>query len=244
MKTLALEAHGEGLKLAYEIRPDTPDALLGDPVRLGQIVLNLVGNAIKFTERGEVVMRVQPQSSDGAEVNCYFTVSDTGIGIDREKQTAIFPPFLQGDTSTTRLYGGTGLGLTVSERLVEMMNGKIWVDSEPGKGSIFHFTVRFGLQKVAQGEQVAIDFKELRALVVEDHALSRRILEIDRHLFALRHFLQAETYREVKNGSLARLAVDPDLAVHHFQQKIRNGQPEAGAAVKTRRRDRALEKRS
>jgi len=176
MKTLALEAHRKGLEFAYEIRPDTPDALLGDPVRLGQIVLNLVGNAIKFTERGEVVMRVQPQSSDGAEVNCYFTVSDTGIGIDREKQTAIFAPFLQGDTSTTRLYGGTGLGLTVSERLVEMMNGKIWVDSEPGKGSIFHFTVRFGLQKVAQGEQVAIDFKELRALVVEDHALSRRIL--------------------------------------------------------------------
>jgi len=176
MKTLALEAHRKGLELAYEIRPDTPDALLGDPVRLGQIVLNLVGNAIKFTERGEVVMRVQSQSGDGGEVNCYFTVSDTGIGIDEEKQTAIFAPFLQGDTSTTRIYGGTGLGLTVSERLVEMMNGKIWVESEPGKGSIFHFTVRFGLRTVAQGERVAIDFKGLRALVVEDHAVSRRIL--------------------------------------------------------------------
>jgi len=176
MKTLALEAHRKGLELAYEIRPDTPDSLLGDPVRLRQIVLNLVGNAIKFTERGEVVMRVQPQSSDGGEVNCYFTVSDTGIGIDEEKQTAIFAPFLQGDTSTTRIYGGTGLGLTVSERLVDMMNGRIWVESEPGKGSIFHFTVRFGLQPVAQGEQGAIDFKGLRALVVEDHAVSRRIL--------------------------------------------------------------------
>jgi len=109
-------------------------------------------------------------------VICYFTVSDTGIGIDREKQTAIFAPFLQGDTSTTRIYGGTGLGLTVSERLVEMMNGKIWVESEPGKGSIFHFTVRFGLQAAAQGEQGVIDFKELRALVVEDHAVSGRIL--------------------------------------------------------------------
>src|SRR5437660_6333313 len=176
MKTLALGANRKGLELAYEIRPDPPDALLGDPVRLGQIVLNLVGNAIKFTERGEVMMRVQPQSSDGGEVNCYFTVSDTGIGIDQEKQIAIFAPFLQGDTSTTRIYGGTGLGLTVSERLVEMMNGKIWVESEPGKGSIFHFTVRFGLQTVAQGEQRAIDCKELRALVVEDHAVSRRIL--------------------------------------------------------------------
>jgi two-component system, sensor histidine kinase and response regulator len=176
MKTLALAAHRKGLELAYEIRPDTPDALLGDPVRLGQIVLNLVGNAIKFTERGEVVMRVQPQSGDGREVGCYFTVSDTGIGIDLEKQTAIFAPFLQGDTSTTRIYGGTGLGLTVSERLVDMMNGKIWVESEPGKGSIFHFTVRFGLQTAAQAGHGGIDFKGLRALVVEDQAVSRRIL--------------------------------------------------------------------
>ena len=176
MKTLALEAHRKGLELAYEIQPDTPDALLGDPVRLGQIVINLVGNAIKFTERGEVVMRVQSQSIDGGEVSCYFTVSDTGIGIDEEKRSAIFAPFLQGDTSTTRIYGGTGLGLSVSERLVEMMNGKIWVESESGKGSIFHFTVRFGLQTVAQGEQGAIDFKGVRALVVEDHAVSRRIL--------------------------------------------------------------------
>jgi len=176
MKTLALEAHRKGLELAYEIVPDTPDALLGDPVRLRQIVLNLVGNAIKFTERGEVVMRVQPQSSDQSDGTCYFTVSDTGVGIDEEKQTAIFAPFLQGDTSTARIYGGTGLGLTISARLVEMMDGKIWVESEPGKGSVFHFTVRFGLQTAAQVEPGAIDFKGLRALVVEDHPVSRRIL--------------------------------------------------------------------
>jgi len=176
MKTLALEAHRKGLELAYEIAPDTPDALLGDPVRLRQIVLNLVGNAIKFTERGEVVMRVQRQSSDQGGGTCYFTVSDTGVGIDGEKQIAIFAPFLQGDTSTTRIYGGTGLGLTISARLVEVMDGKIWVESEPGKGSVFHFTVRFGLQTAAQVEQSAIDFKGLRALVVEDHPVSRRIL--------------------------------------------------------------------
>jgi two-component system, sensor histidine kinase and response regulator len=176
MKTLALEAHRKGLELAYEIAPDTPDALLGDPVRLRQIVLNLVGNAIKFTERGEVVMRVQPRSSDHCDATCYFTVSDTGVGIDEEKQTAIFAPFLQGDTSTTRIYGGTGLGLTISARLVEMMDGKIWVESEPGKGSVFHFTVRFGLQTAAQVGPRAIDLKGLRALVVEDHPVSRRIL--------------------------------------------------------------------
>ncbi len=176
MKTLALEAHRKGLELAYELTPGTPDALLGDPVRLRQIVLNLAGNAIKFTERGEVVMRVQPQSSDHGEVTCYFTVSDTGVGIEEQKQAAIFAPFLQGDTSTTRIYGGTGLGLTISARLVEMMDGKIWVESEPGKGSIFHFTVRFGLQAAAQAEPSAIDFKGLRALVVEDHPVSRRIL--------------------------------------------------------------------
>jgi two-component system sensor histidine kinase/response regulator len=176
MKTLALEAHRKGLELAYEIAPSTPDALLGDPVRLGQIVLNLAGNAIKFTERGEVVMRVQPQSSDHGEVTCYFTVSDTGVGIEEEKHAAIFAPFLQGDTSTTRIYGGTGLGLTISARLVEMMDGKIWVESEPGKGSIFHFTVRFGLQAATRAEPSAIDFKGLRALVVEDHPVSRRII--------------------------------------------------------------------
>src|SRR6266571_656887 len=103
-------------------------------------------------------------------------LGDPGVGIDKEKQTAIFAPFSQGDTSTTRIYGGTGLGLTVSARLVEMLNGKIWVESEPGKGSIFHFTVRFGLQTATRAEPSALDFKGLRALVVEDHPVSRRII--------------------------------------------------------------------
>src|SRR6266853_953539 len=146
MKTLALEARRKGLELACEIAPDTPDALLGDPVRLRQILFNLVGNAIKFTERGRVVVRVQPRSCDRGELTCHFIVSDTGVGIDEEKQAIIFAPFLQADTSTTRIYGGTGLGLTISARLVGMMNGRIWVESEPGNGSTFHFTARFGLQ--------------------------------------------------------------------------------------------------
>src|SRR5882672_1654943 len=175
MKTLALEAQSKGLELACEIAPETPDALLGDPVRLRQIVFNLVGNAIKFTERGEVVVTVWTQASEPGEADCYFSVRDTGVGIKEEKKNTIFAPFLQGDTSTTRIYGGTGLGLTISARLVGMMGGMIWLESEPGKGSIFYFTVRFGRQE-AQGERNAPDFERLRALVVEDHSTNRRAL--------------------------------------------------------------------
>ncbi len=193
MKTLALGAHKKGLELACEIAPDTPDALLGDPIRLRQILLNLVGNAIKFTERGEVVIRVQPQSSGGDDVMCYFTVSDTGVGIPEDKQTAIFAPFLQADTSTTRIYGGTGLGLTISARLVEMMGGRIWVESELGKGSNFHFTARFGLQtatralgafapggtrvtSTASGSQRRIK-QTLEILLVEDNPVNRKLAQ-------------------------------------------------------------------
>lgn len=175
MKTLALEAHRKGLELACEIAPETPDALLGDPVRLRQIVFNLVGNAIKFTERGEVVVTVRTQSFERDEAACHFSVKDTGIGIDEEKKNTIFAPFLQADTSTTRIYGGTGLGLTISARLVEMMGGKIWLESEPGKGSVFHFTVRFGWRAAQEGRS-ALDCKGLRVLIVEDHPTSRRIL--------------------------------------------------------------------
>jgi len=175
MKTLALQAHEKGLELAYEIAPETPDRVTGDPVRLRQIVINLVGNAVKFTERGEVVLRVTPESTIGDEVACHFTISDTGVGIPEDKQATIFAPFLQADTSTTRIYGGTGLGLTISARLVEMMNGRIWVESEPGKGSTFHFTIRFAAQPAMQSVPAA-DFKGMPVLVIEDHPVSRRIL--------------------------------------------------------------------
>jgi two-component system, sensor histidine kinase and response regulator len=172
MKTLAFQAHKKkGLELAYDIAPEVPDALVGDPVRLRQIVINLVDNAVKFTERGEIVMRVSCERPGADGVTCHFSVRDTGVGIPREKQAAIFAPFLQADTSTTRIFGGTGLGLTISARLVEMMNGRIWVESEPGGGSTFHFTVRFGLQaaNAPRGE----DYQGVRALVAEDHPVSR-----------------------------------------------------------------------
>jgi two-component system, sensor histidine kinase and response regulator len=172
MKTLGFQAHKKkGLELAYDIAPDVPDALVGDPVRLRQIVINLVDNAIKFTDHGEIVMRVRCEPPDAAGVTCHFSVRDTGVGIPREKQGAIFAPFLQADTSTTRIFGGTGLGLTISARLVEMMGGRIGVESEPGSGSTFHFTVRLGMQSAA--EPAAGDFEGARALVAEDHPVSR-----------------------------------------------------------------------
>jgi signal transduction histidine kinase/HPt (histidine-containing phosphotransfer) domain-containing protein len=196
MKTLAFEARKKGLSLSHEIAEDVPDDLLGDPVRLRQIVFNLVGNAIKFSERGEVEMRVARRTCEGRGVRCYFTVRDTGIGIEPEKQGAMFDPFLQADTSTTRIYGGTGLGLTISARLVAMMNGRIWVDSEPGKGSTFHFTVDFGLQSerypgvrpvaplLAGAPGLAAlpaasteSAPALRVLLVEDNPINRKLAQ-------------------------------------------------------------------
>ena len=140
MKTLSLRAHQKGLELAFEIEPNVPDAFVGDPGRLRQIILNLVGNAIKFTEQGEVVLSVQLLTHVHGDAQLRFTVADTGIGISPDKQTAIFEAFKQADGSMTRRYGGTGLGLTISSRLVELMGGRIWVESELGEGSRFHFT--------------------------------------------------------------------------------------------------------
>jgi len=146
MKTLGLRAREKGLELGCHIRPDVPDALVGDPGRLRQIVVNLVGNAIKFTQRGEVVVDVEAESQTGDSVDLHFAVTDTGMGIPLDKQRTIFDPFTQADGSMTRKFGGTGLGLTISSRLVEGMGGRIWVRSEPGKGSAFHFTAHLGLQ--------------------------------------------------------------------------------------------------
>jgi signal transduction histidine kinase/CheY-like chemotaxis protein len=148
LRTLSLRANEKGLKLLCLVAPDVPDLLRGDAGRLRQIIVNLVGNAIKFTSQGEVAVRVQAYD---AEQVLHFTVSDTGIGIPLAKQRSIFDPFSQADTSTTRQYGGTGLGLTISTRLVKLMGGKIWVESQPGRGTRFHFTARL----VPEAEQQA-----------------------------------------------------------------------------------------
>jgi two-component system sensor histidine kinase/response regulator len=180
MKTMSLRAHEKGLELAFQIEPDVPGGILGDPGRLRQIIVNLVGNAIKFTEKGEVVTYVRAESRTEEDILLHFTVADTGIGIPAEKQAAIFGAFQQADGSMTRKYGGTGLGLTISSRLVELMGGRIWVESEPDHGSRFHFTIRLGLQKVSARTIVPSDpvaLRDMRVLVVDDNATNRHILK-------------------------------------------------------------------
>jgi two-component system sensor histidine kinase/response regulator len=179
LRALGLRAHQKGLELAFDIAPDVPDALTGDASRLRQVLVNLVGNAIKFTERGEVLASVALGWRSPAEVGLRFSVCDTGIGIAPEKQAMIFQPFEQADGSTTRRYGGTGLGLSISARLVAMMGGDIELESRCGEGSTFTFTARFGLRSDA-GSAVDLPsaevLRDLSVMIVDDNATNRRIL--------------------------------------------------------------------
>ena len=178
MKPLALRAHQKGLELTYDIHCEVPDEVVTDPSRLRQIIINLAGNAIKFTERGEVGIEVGVESKARDRAQIHFQVRDTGIGIDPEKQAVIFTAFSQADGSTARRYGGTGLGLTISSRLVELMGGRMWLESELGKGSCFHFTVPVGVAATTAAP-VPIEQWHLagvRVLVVDDNSTNRRIL--------------------------------------------------------------------
>ena len=177
VKTLALRAHAKGLELIGDIRADVPDTLIGDAGRLRQILVNLSGNAIKFTETGEVVLSVEVESRTEESALLHFAVRDTGIGIPPERQGQIFEAFSQADSSTTRKYGGTGLGLTISTQLVAAMGGRLWVESEVGKGSVFHFTARLGIGEPLPPRTHDLDLSGLRVLVVDDNATNRRILQ-------------------------------------------------------------------
>ncbi|MBV9770642.1 MAG: response regulator, partial [Bryobacterales bacterium] len=194
MKTLAFRAHDKGLELLCDIKPAVPEYVIGDAARIRQIVVNLVGNAIKFTEHGQVEVelaletgnqetgdRNKPPNQDEprkpAEVPLHFVVRDTGIGIPPEKQELIFEAFSQADASTTRKFGGTGLGLSISARLAEAMGGKLWVESEAGKGSSFHFTVNLGVaSEAAEPETEDLPLTDIPVLVVDDNLTNRRIL--------------------------------------------------------------------
>jgi two-component system sensor histidine kinase/response regulator len=178
VSTLAPKASAKGLELACMIHHQVPSLLSGDPGRLRQILMNLAGNAVKFTESGEVVIRVERGEETEDRGALVFSVTDTGIGIPKDKQVRIFESFTQADGSTTRKYGGTGLGLCISKRLVELMGGEIGVKSEPGKGSRFWFKVSFEKQKEVEvmSPTVPTDIRGMQMLVVDDNQTSRTIL--------------------------------------------------------------------
>jgi two-component system sensor histidine kinase/response regulator len=179
LQTLAGRASEKGLELTCRIPSGIPDDLIGDPGRLCQVIVNLTGNAIKFTEEGEIAVSVNMESMIGDDVHLHFSVSDTGTGIPPEKQQIIFEAFRQADSSMSRRFGGTGLGLTISSHLVEMMDGRMWLESKAGKGSTFHFIAVFSLQKDApiEPEPGPVTLHDLRVLVVDDNKTNRLILE-------------------------------------------------------------------
>jgi signal transduction histidine kinase/DNA-binding response OmpR family regulator len=179
LKPLGIRADKKGLELTADISPLVPDHLIGDPMRLRQILINLTDNAIKFTEHGDVTVGVTVESATDDEHCLHFTVSDTGIGIPEEKRALIFEAFAQADGTTTRVYGGTGLGLAIASQLVRQMRGRIWIESIVGKGTTFHFTAQMPVRHTAAPDVRHADFSELlgmRVLVVDDNAVNRRIL--------------------------------------------------------------------
>ncbi len=211
LKALAARAHKKGLELACHIAADVPDVLLGDLGRLRQIVVNLVGNAIKFTAQGEVVMRVSIEWRNENEDCLHCTVTDTGFGVPHDKQPLIFPPFTQADSSTTRQFGGTGLGLAISSQLVALMGGRLWVESEVDRGSTFHFTARLGFRAGVLPQSLGMrdSLAGLSVLVVDDNTTNRRILE----------------EQLVNWGLCPTLAASGPEALETLQQAANNGAP-------------------
>jgi len=174
----AQKAHDKGLEFLIQVAPAIPEQLLGDPLRLGQILTNFVNNAIKFTERGEIGLNIELLERTGDRVQLKFSVRDTGIGMTREQAAKLFQPFSQADMSTTRKHGGTGLGLSISRKLAELMGGRVWLESEPGSGSTFNFTVWLDVgSATGTGKVVPERLAQLRVLVVDDNPVAREILQ-------------------------------------------------------------------
>jgi len=203
IRAVSLTAGRKKLEFVCDIAADVPECVIGDPTRLRQVLLNLSGNAVKFTDHGEIVVSVASESSDAKTVGLHFTVSDTGIGIPMEKQAAIFEAFVQADTSRTRRHRGTGLGLAISSRLVEMMGGRIWVESEPGRGSRFHFTAQLGIAPPSpvRRDPMGNDLTGVAVLIVDDNAINRRVLGASVRRWGMQPALAA-------NGAEALLALE------------------------------------
>jgi len=186
-EVMAIRAHKKNIELACHIMPDVVTNVTGDPVRLRQIIVNLIGNALKFTEKGEIFIKVEnvntvKEAEKTKSAELLFSVSDTGIGIPHDKLELIFESFTQADSSTTRKFGGTGLGLSISKRLVEMMGGRIWVESEAGKGSTFRFTATLGIQEMPHVHKTPskppeLDIKGMKTIIIDDNATNRLILK-------------------------------------------------------------------
>jgi PAS domain S-box-containing protein len=209
LRLLAMRANQKNIDLIANIEPDVPERLNGDPHRLRQIIINLVGNAIRFTEEGDVTVHVAVEDQNGAQCRLRVTVRDTGIGIPPERRDAIFEAFSQADRSVARKYGGTGLGLTISAQLVQMMGGRIWVESEVGVGSQFHFTARFGLAAdQAAGREIHAELNGLRALIVDDNAMNRQVL--DKMVGSLGMTAQIAECGQDALGMLSRAAAEGD----------------------------------
>jgi signal transduction histidine kinase/DNA-binding response OmpR family regulator len=173
----AQQAHDKGLEFLVHVAPGIPEQLVGDPVRLGQILTNCVGNAVKFTERGEIRVEIEALERTGEKVQIKCSVRDTGLGMTREQSAKLFQPFTQADMSTTRKHGGTGLGLTICRRLVELMGGRIWLESEPGAGTTFYFTIWLGVGEATGAKRIVpARLAQLRALIVDDNEVARQIL--------------------------------------------------------------------
>jgi PAS domain S-box-containing protein len=244
LKPLGLRADQKSLELVADIPDDVPDHLIGDPLRLRQILINLTANAIKFTEHGEVVVSVSTQSIINGESELHFSVSDTGIGIPQEKQAAIFEAFAQADGSTTRTYGGTGLGLSIASQLIQKMHGRIWIESKVGEGTTFHFTARLDVRETPAPTVKHADLNDLaglRALVVDDNAVNRRILREMLLNWRMNPTLAAtgqagldEMLRAAKSGSAYQLvlldAIMPEMDGFALAEKIHD-QPELADAT-------------
>jgi CheY-like chemotaxis protein/HPt (histidine-containing phosphotransfer) domain-containing protein len=244
LKPLGLRADEKGLELVADVPEDVPDHLVGDPLRLRQILTNLTANAIKFTERGDIVVKVVRESDLNGESHLHFSVADTGIGIPVEKQAAIFEAFAQADGSTTRTYGGTGLGLSIASQLIQKMQGRIWIESEVGQGTTFHFTARLDVRETPASTAKRAEpraLSGLHALVVDDNPVNRRILgemllnwRMAPTLVESGQAGLEEMLRAAKSGSAYQLvlldAVMPEMDGFDLAEKIHE-QPELADAT-------------